>query len=123
METTIEDLLRAFRALPRGHRGAPHDLRQEVANFARTQIARGWSTTSLAAELRIPHSTLCRWMRLHPAASVVEAEPVEPDASLMRPVLVGGTLTLGLRAVHMPSQVAIEGLDMSALIALLQALS
>lgn len=122
METTIDDLRRAFRGLPRGHRGAPHELRQEVADLARAEVARGGTTIGLAASLRIPQGTLSRWVRLHPPVPVVEAEPVEPDGPL-RPVVVGGTLTFGLRAVHTPSGVSIEGLDMPSLVALLRALS
>jgi transposase-like protein len=87
----------------------PAELRVAIAAYAGSRHAEGRPLTAVAAELGLPVQTLRRWADGAPVpAGLVPVVTVPPRCADLR--------------VRMPSGVVLEGLDLRAAVAVLQAL-
>lgn len=122
--------------------GAPRDVRQEAITLRKEVQQEGTTACTLAAALGVHPTTLYRWEREEGAQEssaldvfqrvqvVASAEPraLPPAEASMVPVMsaraaspkLRGEGASGLRVVHVPSGLMIEGLDIEALVVLLR---
>jgi len=125
MDERLRELRRRLGGLRRSgrrrRREYPAELRVEVVSYSTARQEQGVSLARLAADLGLPYSTLCLWMKqersVRPFRQVVvgrsetESVPQEPGRDT-------ATLT-----VVTPSGYRVEGLGVNELLALLRALA
>ncbi len=121
--------------------GAPHDVRAAVAELKKELKLVGTTARSLALALGVHVTTLCRWEREVVMASsrrgAARGDGATRGAGFRRVEVVESAVKAprlaaapvpvvarqGLRVVHGPSGLIIDGLDVEALAALLRGMS